>query len=480
MWEGTIPRTQGGRSPARLARASTAAVMLAIFLSAAWGPSAIAQYNPKKAIWGPPDQITVGGKRYDAFAVYKDMGIGIYSIAIDWSKVAPGSSRPAGDLKDPANPVYRWPTSISLAVSKADQQSAADPTHPIRVNIEITKAPDWANGNSKANNRVGMRNYAPLNPSDYGDFATAVARRYPSVHLWMIWGEPSRQGAFCPFNKAPYDFGCFPSGSSKPGSAHWSAKTLTDTQAFAPRRYAELVEAAWAALHSKSLPGNEQNQVIAGDTEPAGDIMPGMWVRYMKLKDPKTGKYTIPPRMDMYGHNPFPMSGRFPAFSQTASPQNLMDFSDLTRLRSLVNSEVALPRGKQSLPLFLAEFCIPTGTDDGEFAYWVPTSKLDKRYSARTDGRDVQDDWISSALSVASQTSWISGLGWIHIADSEPGALYVNWNKAHPNNKRYDPLATRAGLFFTPETYRSAAKTPKATPGFEDFKKPGFFAFKNG
>ena len=34
-------------------------------------------------------------------------------------------------------------------------------------------------------------------PADFADFATAAARRYPQVHLWMIWGSRLAPTTFC-------------------------------------------------------------------------------------------------------------------------------------------------------------------------------------------------------------------------------------------------------------------------------------------
>ena len=346
----------------------------------------------------------------------------------------------------------------------------------MQISLELTKSPDWATG------MTNQLQYAPLDPNDFANFATAAARKYPSVHLWMIWGEPNRQKNFCPLNRPPFRVYCaITSVANKmaAGQAYWSATSLTGIQAFFPQTYAKLVDAAYGALHASTLPGNAQNKVIAGDTEPAGDIMPGMWIKYMKLVDPKTGLYTIPPRMDMYGHNPFPMSGRSPSFKSTPSIHNLLDFSDLTRVRDLVNAQLAQPLGKSSIPLFLGEFCIPTGTDDGEFGYWVPNSKSDPRYVARTDGQDVQDLWITSALAAVKTASWISSIGWIHLVDNDPNIYVQTWNKQH-TTKIFDPNATRAGLFYSPFTYKLATRSAKASPTFSDLKKPGYLAFKNG
>ena len=56
--------------------------------------------------------------------------------------------------------------------------------------------PKWANGGRSWN-------WAPDDPSDFGDFATAISRYYPSVNLWMIWGEPNRGPNFMPSTPAP-------------------------------------------------------------------------------------------------------------------------------------------------------------------------------------------------------------------------------------------------------------------------------------
>ena len=90
----------------------------------------------------------------------------------------------------------------------------------MQVLLEIIGAPSWANG--------GHWNWAPSDPSDFATFAAAAARHYPFVHLWMIWGEPTRAPNFEPTTAA------------KPGSA------LDAKQKLAPHIYARMLDAPTA------------------------------------------------------------------------------------------------------------------------------------------------------------------------------------------------------------------------------------------
>ncbi len=124
-----------------------------------------------KAIWGPPSK----------FATYHRLGAGIYEVALSWAGVAPTRPRHATDLHDPA---YRWPAALDRAIAQGRRDG-------IRLMVEIEWSPSWANGGHGSN-------WAPLHPDQFAAFATAAARRYPAVHLWEIWGEPSEAMNFMP------------------------------------------------------------------------------------------------------------------------------------------------------------------------------------------------------------------------------------------------------------------------------------------
>jgi hypothetical protein len=239
----------------------------------------------------------------------------------------------------------------------------------MRVLIMLMWAPRWANGNHE-------HSWAPLRPGDYADFAVAASRRYPNVHLWMVWGEPSRVPNFKPLTPAPA-----------------AATRLTSRQAAAPRRYARILDAAYGALKGVS----RANTVVGGDTYTTGDIHTGQWLRYMRLPNGK------PPRLDLYGHNPF--SFRRPNLRNPPFADGAIDFSDLGRLGTLVDRNLGRP-GMRRLRLFLSEWTIPTSAPDNEFNFYTDLS--------------TQADWIRAAFGIVRHWSRIYALGWIHLYDEPP------------------------------------------------------------
>lgn len=311
-----------------------------------------------KAIWGA---VYVNG--VNQFPLYRQLGVSIYEADLDWDDVAPRRPRHPTNPNDPA---YQWPVEIQQAITQAKR-------FHMRVLLQIITTPGWANHRRPWN-------WAPSNPDDYAAFAAAAARRYPSVHLWMIWGEPNRSPNFQPLTAAT------------PGAA------LSAAQQVAPHIYARMLDAAYGALKNVS----KQNLVIGGCTYTTGDIDTQQWIENLRLPNGR------PPRMDMYAHNPF--SWMPPDFSSPPSPDGEVMFSDLPRLAGWIDRY--LHRG---LPIFLSEWTIPTAADE-EFDFWVDPQ--------------VAADWITTALRLARQWKRIYALGWIHVYDDPPesfgGLLTVN------------------------------------------------------
>src|ERR1039457_5899954 len=157
-----------------------------------------------KAMWGPA--IHNGAS---LFPTYRDLGVKIYEDDLRWDSIA--LRRP----QHPTNPdatAYVWPAEVTTAVAEAKR-------YHIQVALQIIGAPPWANGGKPWN-------WAPSNPQDYANFAIAAAKRYPSVHLWMIWGEPSRSSNFEPLDPVKS-----------------FARKLNVHQRSAPHRYARLLDA---------------------------------------------------------------------------------------------------------------------------------------------------------------------------------------------------------------------------------------------
>ncbi len=307
-----------------------------------------------KAIWGPSIRDGVS-----SFPIYRELGTKVYEDVLRWNEIALHRPR---HPRDPRDPAYVWPAEVTRAVAEAKR-------YGMQVALQIIGSPRWANGNLTPQ-------WVPLRLRYYADFAYAASKRYPSVHLWMIWGEPDRSHNFRPLTPAtPY----------QPLDAH---------QRVAPHLYARLLNAAYGTLKEAS----RSNIVIGGMTDAAASISPQQWIENMRLPDGK------PPRLDMYGHNPF--SIRAPNLANPPSPDEQSDFSDLARLNSLVDRFLGRPENPHP-ELFLSEWTIPTAPGP-TFNYYVDPN--------------VQAAWISDGLRVADELPSVYAVGWIPLYDELPAA----------------------------------------------------------
>jgi hypothetical protein len=308
----------------------------------------------KKSVWGP-----VSHNGQSLFPTYRDLGIGLYSIQARWEMVAP-TARPLNPT-DPADPAYQWPAYLTDAIEGALANG-------MQVQVLLMGAPPWANGGRSWK-------WAPDRTSDFADFATAAARRYPGVRHWMIWGEPNRKPNFGPFT---------PSKSAR--------GPLNKAQQRAPRRYAQLLDAAYWALKAQ----NRRNLVIGGNTfTSAGpaDINTYAWMRYMKLPGGKR------PHMDMWGHNPW--GNKLPRLTTKPSPRGSVAFRDLRHLTRALDKTFKRKR----LKLFLAEWGVPTGFRDKDLNYGLKPKEAKR--------------WTRAAYRIVRKWKRIYTLGWVHMVDTE-------------------------------------------------------------
>jgi hypothetical protein len=344
LWQRAV-----GSTPFGIVLACCAAILLTAIVAPA---RANTTSHALKAMWGPATVNNVS-----RFPVYKDLGVRVYEDDLHWDSIALRRPR---NPRDPNDPAYVWPAEVTSAVAEAKR-------YHIQVALQIIGAPPWANGGKPWN-------WAPNNPQDYANFAIAAAKRYPSVHLWMVWGEPSRSHNFEPLDPA------------KPFAK------LNAHQRSAPRHYARILDAAYGALKSVS----RSNLVIGGMTFTSGDISTQQWIENLRLPDGK------PPRLDMYGHNPF--SFRAPNLSNPPEPGQQVDFSDLGRLSKLVDRYLGRP-GNPHPKLFISEWTIPTSVEL-EFDFYVDPP--------------LQARWITDGLRIATGTPSIYAVGWIHLYDEPP------------------------------------------------------------
>jgi hypothetical protein len=341
-----------------------ALVMLALAGLSAVGVSAVAARDGaqpvarssalppgKKGIWGP---LTLNGR--SLFPTYRALRVGVYNTSAHWDQIAP--TKPTNPT-DPNDPAYQWPSYLDQSVAEAGANG-------IKVQILLIGTPPWANGGQSSI-------WPPTQPSDFADFATAIAKKYPSVNLWMIWGEPNRKPNFGPLVPVRSDKG-----------------PLNAAQQVAPRLYAELLDAAYGALKAVS----PANLIIGGNTYTAAgkdDVNTYQWIQNLKLPNGSR------PRLDLWGHNPYGFD--IPNLKDPPSPRGTVTFSDLRRLVQALDKSFP---GKR-LKLYLAEWGVPIGFKDKDLLYRLkPKEGL---------------SWIRAACRI-SRWGRIFLFGWVHPVDT--------------------------------------------------------------
>ena len=323
-------------------RAALISVTAALVLTAASLPSAAAK-PPLKAIWGPtrmPDGSS-------AFREYRRLGVDVVQFQLQWDSVAPVKPRNAGEPRDPA---YHWPAAVSQAVRGASRFG-------MHVALMVRGSPPWANGGHTSE-------WAP-SPRRFAAFLTAASRRYPTVHRWMVWGEPNRAGAFAP---------------------------LPPNKPTGPRRYARLLDAAYVALKHRT----HRNIVVGGMTFSFGEVYPKQWLRWMRLPDGRR------PGLDEYGHNPFTRRTpniRLHGYSGYPGARDISDVDTFAR-------EVRRAYPNRRPPLWLSEFTVSSDHANRAFDFAV--------------SRRTQAAWLRSAFDIARRID-AAGIGWFNLQDQPAG-----------------------------------------------------------
>ena len=151
-------------------------------------------------------------------------------------------------------------------------------------------------------------------------FAAAAARRYPSVHLWMIWGEPTRPGELPPDHQARCPV------------------QLNRAQQVAPHIYARMLDAAYGALKRVS----RRNLVIGGCTYTTGLLDPLQWIENL-----------TPARWPTAAHGhvrPQSVQLQGAELLRRPSPFGEVQFSDLHELARWIDRYIAYRASRCSCP----------------------------------------------------------------------------------------------------------------------------------
>jgi len=341
-------------------------ISLALALITLISGTADASADTNKAIWGPVTTPTGAS----SFPIYRELGVKVLQYQLRFDRTAP--TRPASPT-DPNDPAYRWPADVDRAVSEAG-------AHGISVLLMVKGSPRWANGGRP-------QTWVP-SASAYANFLIAATRRYPSVRLWMIWGESSYHGNFQP---------------------------MPPDRQTGPRAYARLLDKAYVTLKRQS----PRNVVIGGCTFTSGDVPPVLFARWMRVD----GR---PARLDWFAHNPF--SFRFPKLSDPPNSTNpyVVDMSDVDtfygELKRIYGSfaERYERSGSSALRryfrrfrhrgprLWLSEFTVSSDRANRAFGFFV--------------NRSAQARWLTRAYRIAAREPYIAGLGWFNLRD-EPRSM---------------------------------------------------------
>jgi hypothetical protein len=337
--------------------------------------------------------------REQALARIRATGASVVRIPVEWRYIVTPAPPADFDARDPASPAYDF-TEVDAAV----RDTVAAGLTPLLV---VTRAPAFA----EAPHRWPYAypgSWAP-NPAAFGEFATAVARRYdgafpdplasgqtlPRVRLFEAWNEP---------NLARY---LEPQWVVEGG--RW--------QAFSPLLYRQLLNAFYAAVKAVEPTDTVIATGVAPNGEPAGvgRMTPVRFLRGLLCLEGGAGNVRgdarrvggepaacpDPPHFDVLAFHPLSFESPDTA---AASSQDvaIADIAKVTALLSRAERDhTALPRAHK--PLWVTELNWESAPQS---AHGVP-------------GR-LQALWISRAL----HRLWIAGVSlaeWQFLVDPYPG-----------------------------------------------------------
>jgi hypothetical protein len=236
-------------------------------------------------------------------------GASVIHTTASWASIAPTRPANASDGDDPA---YK--------LADLDQLVQQASEFGLRVMINITGTPKWANGNTTPN-------HVPKKVSDLTAFARMLATRYNGAHgkgyvgLWSVWNEPNLQQFLTP---------------------QYSGKKIVSVA-----NYAKLYKAAYAGIKA----GNKSAQVAIGETSAQGrdkpskgssqTVSPG---NFAKLLSQQKGI-----RFDAWAHHPYPTA-------PGAKPTEKVRYPNVT-LSTLPKFEADLKKWfHRAVPIWITEY----------------------------------------------------------------------------------------------------------------------------
>lgn len=451
--------------------------VVVLLLSGATGkPMETTLQDDAQFLHRPPAQVRASARRM------AELGADRLRVTAGWSVISPKprSRRVPGppfDASDSASyPRGRW-TALDTAVKAAGAAG-------LKVQIDVAFwAPRWAVGRSSRHDRGRWR----PDPSLFGDFATAVARRYsggfrdpndrrhtlPAVRMYTPWNEPNHPSFLAP---------------------QWIRDPARGWRPKSPHIYRAMYEAAYDAIKGVS----PLNQVLLGATSASGSTEPGRggvpplrFVRDLACVDGALAPLDVPEcrsfrplRADGFAHHPYSRATPPDASSPQADDVPL---ADVGRLEGLLDALAVRGRIAGHLGIYDTEYGYESSQDDpyapfdrahqAQFMGWSsylawrdPNTRMfaqfllrdiDPRESGHTRGtRSYFRDWQSGLFDAsgdakpAAQAFKLPFWAWV---DGPPARrVVVAWGQVRPNRGAETVRVERrvpGGAWYPVQTY---------------------------
>jgi len=291
--------------------------------------------------------------RGENLAAAASTGASVIHTTASWAGIAP--TKPASPLSGD-DPAYR--------LTDLDELVANAALNNMRVMLDITATPKWANGGKTPNTM-------PKRLGDLTSFARMLATRYNgrsghgAVSLYSVWNEPNLQLFLAP--------------------------QFVGKKIVGPANYAKLYKAAYAGIKA----GNPSAHVAIGETSARGrdkplsgksaSIAPGTFARLL-------GK--VPGlKFDAWAHHPYPTSPNLPPLQKVRYPN--VTLSTFPQFENTLKSSF-----HRNVPIWITEY--GHETKPGE-PHGVSTS--------------TQAAWAKQALTIARNDPNVQMFIWFTFRD---------------------------------------------------------------
>jgi hypothetical protein len=238
-------------------------------------------------------------------------GASVIHTTVNWATMAPQRPANAADGDDPA-----------YHISDLDELVRNAGRFGLRVMIDITGSPKWANGG-------GTPNTMPRRLADFTAFAKMLANRYDGtvegqgyVGLWSVWNEPNIEL----FLKPQY----------------------VGKKIVSPSNYVKLYKSAYAGIKA----GNPRAQVAIGETSARGRDIPKKGVSATVAPGTFARLVARAPglKFDAWAHHPYPTSPNLPPLQKVRWPN--VTLSQMPKFESSLDAWFH----RRNIPVWITEY----------------------------------------------------------------------------------------------------------------------------